>query len=283
MAIPQDLKSIKYGNIKLAVKKSRPQSTVIYGSGGVGKSVIACYSPNPVIIPMGRETGQERFIDYGVPCYENNEELPYIDFVYGCIASLLYTEHSRKTVIFDNLGTYREIVDEDVEKDNKGVDLSAFGKKQALGYPYYPKLLAGFDALMKKKEMNVILLAHSIPVNINLPDGTYYQRIGIHAPRGDNTNVAGLLEARFHNVLYLRSESRTRKVKGVMGQEKTIATESEVKRVIYTKESGTYYAKSRFDLEEVYEIESMPDATELIKKRSNESIIKLWNDIYKEH
>jgi 5-methyltetrahydrofolate--homocysteine methyltransferase len=39
-----------------------------------------------------------------------------IDFVFGAVAKLLKTDHTRKTVVFDNLGCYREAVDEDVEE-----------------------------------------------------------------------------------------------------------------------------------------------------------------------
>jgi hypothetical protein len=279
MAIP-DFNKIKYDAISIAVKKPRPQFTVIYGHGGLGKTTVACYAPNPVIIPIGRETGQEIMIDHGVPCFENSAEMPPIEFVFGAIAKLLKTEHNRTTAIFDNIGCYREVVDEDVEKDNTGVDLSAFGKRQALGFPYYTRLLAGFDLLMRKKNMNVILLAHDVLFNINLPDGSYYSRTGIAAPAGENTNVRGLLEARAHNVLYLRSETITRKVTGPMGDKKIIGSESDIKRFIYTKPSGTFFAKSRGELEQVYEIDNTPSITELLKEKTNPTLIKLFKDLH---
>ena len=278
MALP-NLDSLKFDNIELAKKRPRPQFTIIYGRGGLGKTTAACYSPDPVIIPIGRETGQERMIDHGVPCFENTTEMKPLDFVFASIQRLLKTEHSRKTAIFDNIGTYREMVDEDVAIDNKGVDLSAFGKKQSLGFPYYGHLLSGFDALMRKKGMDVILIAHDVLYNINLPDGSYYQCTGINAPAGENTNVRGLLEARAHNVLYMRSETITRKVKGAMGNDKIIGSESAVKRVIYTKPKGTFFAKSRGEMEERYEIENTTDVNELLRKRTNPDLIKLFNDI----
>jgi hypothetical protein len=280
MAIP-DFNKIKFDDIEIAVKKPRPQFTVLYGHGGLGKTTASCYAPNPVIIPIGRETGQERMIDYGVPTFENTKEIPPIEFVFGAIAKLLKTEHSRTTAIFDNIGCYIEAVNEDVEADNKGVDLSAFGKKQALGYPYYGRLLAGFDMLMRKKNMSIILIAHDVLYNVNLPDGTYYQRTGIAAPAGENTNVRGLLEARAHNVLYMRSETITRKVKGAMGNEKIIGSESNIKRIIYTKPHGTFFAKSRGELEPVYEIENTENSTDLLKNKTNETLIKLFADIHK--
>ena len=264
-----NLSDIKFDSITLSEKKNFPQFSVIYGSGGIGKTYLAVHTENPVIIPIGRETGQEAYINKGIPCFQAPEGMPALDFVFGAIAKLLKTNHNRKTVVFDNLGTYRECVDEDVEKDaGKDNDkLDAYGRRQALSYPYYTRLLAGFSALMTKKNMNIILIGHSVNVNINLGD-SYYQRIGIHAPRGDNTNVAALLEARAHNIFYLKGETQTRKVKGPLGQDKVIATAG-LKRTLFTKESGTFYAKSRFDIEEYYEI------------GDDESIKQLWRDVHK--
>jgi len=281
MAIPS-LDNVKFDDIELAVKtKKRPQFSIIYGKGGIGKTTAACYSPDPVILPVGRETGQERMIDNGVPSFENTKGMPPIEFVFGCMQKLLKTEHSRKTLIIDNIGSFREAVEEDVEADNKGVDLKAYGKGAALAYPYYTRLLAGIDAIMKKKDMHVILIAHDVLYNINKEDGTYYQRIGINAPAGENTNVRGLLEARAHNVLYIRGEDPTRTVKGVMGGVKQIATSGKINRVIYTKPQGTFFAKSRVNAEPYYEIEPTETEEDLLNNKTNETLIQLFTDLYK--
>jgi len=268
MAIP-DISKIDFKGIELATPKKYPQFNILYGAGGTGKTTLAAHTEAPVIIPIGRETGHQAFANAGIPCFEPTADMNPVAFVFGAIARLLKTEHSRKTAIFDNLGCFREAVDEDVEADNKGEKLDAYGKRQALAYPYYTKLLAGFDALMKRKGMNVLLIGHSTPVNMNLPDGSYYQQISIHAPRGDNTNVQSLLEARAHNVLYIKSETQTKKTTGALGVEKTIAVRGVIKRTVYTKQSGLYFAKSRADLDDFYEISD------------KESIDKLWSDVHK--
>lgn len=280
MAIPA-FDKLKFDDITLATKvKGRPQFTIIYGKGGIGKTTAACYSPDPVLIAVGRETGCERMIDNGIPCFLNSSDKPPIEFVFSCIARLLKTEHSRKTLIIDNIGSFREAVDEDVENDNKDTDLKAFGRGTALAYPYYTKLLAGIDALMKKKDMHVILIAHDVLYNINKEDGTYYQRVGINAPAGENTNVRGLLEARAHNVFYIRGIEPTRIVKGAMGGTKTVATSGKINRIIYTKPQGTFFAKSRVNLEPFYEIEPSDSEEELLTERTNPTLIKLFTDLY---
>jgi hypothetical protein len=281
MAIP-DLSKIKIEGIELEQPgQHHPQFTVIYGKGGTGKSTVACYSPNPVVLPIGRETGHEIPAAYGVPTFCNKGALAPLSFVFGCIAKLLQGEHSRKTLIVDNIGTYRECVDEDVEEDNKGQDLKAFGRAQALAYPYYTKLLAGFDALMKKKAMHIILLGHEVQYNINREDGSYYARTGLHVPAGENTNVRALIEARAHNVLYLRSEPQTRKAKDAMGQEKLIATGGTPKRILYTKPQGNFFAKCRVNMEQYYEIENSDTEESLLKDKTNESIQLIFEHLYR--
>jgi len=279
MAI-KNIDAIDFDSIEIAKKSgNRPQFTVIYGSGGMGKTTAACYSPNPVIIPIGRETGHERMVEQGIPAFENPGMSP-IDFTFGCINKLLKSSHSRETAIFDNIGTFREAVDEDVAKDNPDTNLKAFGRGVGLAYPYYGKLLAGFDRLLKAG-IHVILIAHDVQYNINLESGDYYSRTGINAQAGENTNVRALLEARAHNVLYMRGENPTKSVKGAGDRNKIVALSGDISRVIYTKPSGTFFAKSRANMDYFYEIENTASEEALLKDRSNPTLIKLFQDLYK--
>jgi len=287
MALPKnfdefDLKSFDFESKITAKPEKKPQFTCIYGKGGVGKSSLYCYAEAPIIIPVGRETGNEKMHVHKFPTADEMKLSP-INHVFACIAWALKTEHSRKTLIISNLGSFREVADEDVEESNKGVDLKAYGKGAALAYPYYTRLLAGIDMLMKKRDMHVILEAHEGPYNVNLPDGSYYSRISVNAPRGENTNVQGLIEARAHNVFYMREEALAiadkRGIVNANGPTKKYATSGATRRIIYTKPRGEFFAKSRANLEEFYEIENSETEEELLKNRTNQSIIKLFEDM----
>jgi len=289
MAIPRldsfDLKSLDFESKIKAKPEKKPQFTVIYGKGGVGKSSLYCYAESPIIIPVGRETGNEKM---HVPKFPNADEmnLSAINHVFACMAWAIKNDHSRKTMIISNLGSFREAVDEDVEESSgKDVDLKAYGKGAALAYPYYTKLLAGIDQIMKKRDMNVILEAHEGPYNVNLPDGSYFSRISINAPRGENTNVQGLIEARAHNVFYMREEALAiadkRGIVNKDGPTKKYATSGATRRIIYTKPRGEFFSKSRANLEDFYEIDNSDTEDELLKNRTNQSIIKLFEDINK--
>ena len=290
MAI-DDLKNFDFDNIDIVTKIAKyPQFTVMYGKGGVGKSSAACYSPNPVILAIGRETGHQRM---DVPKLENKNNINPVTFVYGTIKYLIEKPHSRETLIIDNAGTFRESVDEDViaknptcgsgadKKEVESISDYGYGKGAAMAYPYWVRLMAGIDMLMRKRNMHVILMAHPVLYNVNLEDGSYYSRTGIAVPAGENTSVRGLMEARAHNVFYMEEGIPTSTVKGNFGGDKKVATSGESKRIIYTKPSGTFFAKSRVDMDKVYIINKSPTETELLHDKTNESLINFWADVYK--
>lgn len=285
MALPKnlhdfDLKALKIESKITSKPEKKPQFSVIYGKGGIGKSSLASYSHDPIILPVGRETGHEGMY---VPKFPNSDEmgLSIINHVFACLSWVIKNEHTRKTLIIDNGGSYREGVDEDVESSNVGVDLKAFGKGASFAYPYYTRLMAAIDEVIKRRNMNVILLAHDGAYNVNLPDGTYFQKISVNMPGGENTNVRGLIEARAHNVFYMVNESPTMNVKNNFGVTKKIATSGNVSRVIYTKPAGNFFAKSRVNLDDYYPIIDSGSEEELLKDRTNPDMVRFWSDVYK--
>lgn len=288
MAIPKsindfDLKSLDFESKIKAKPEKKPQFTVIYGPGGVGKSSAACYSPDPIILPIGRETGQERMWVPKFPTFEEMELTP-IDHITACLAWIIKNEHSRKTLIIDNVGTFHESVTEQVELDNPNEDLKAYGRGVALGYPYWPWLLKGISQVMKKREMHVILLAHEGIYTVNPPDGSYYQKISLNAPSGDRTSARVLIESRANNVLYMKSVDNTIDDKrGIVakGSTKKYATAGKPTRIIYVKERGHFFAKSRPDIEDSIIIQESETEEDLLKTRNNETLIQLFSDLYR--
>ena len=275
------IETIDIDGIGLATPQPRPQFTVVYGGAKTGKTTTASYSESPVILPVGNESGQEIMIKHGIPCFDNTKGFKELDFVFACIARLMRTEHSRKTLIIDNLSRFRELVDEDVETDHKGEDITGFGRAQALSFPYYKRLVSGIKMLMQKKQMHVILIAHDVQYNVNLKDGSYFSRTGILAPAGENTNVRSLLESTAHNVLYIRNEATIKKdVKGAMGQKKNIALEAPMRRTIYTQSKGSFFAGTYNQMEDQYDIESSETLEALYRAKTNESLKEFWQKLY---
>jgi hypothetical protein len=220
-------------------------------------------------------------IKHGITCLDNTNEMPPINFVFGALAMLMRTENSRKTLIIDNLSRFREIVDDDVAKDHKGEDLTAFGKAQALSFPYYKRLVAGIKMLMAKKQMHVILIAHDVHYNVQLENGTYYQKTGILAPAGENTNVRALLETTSHNAVYMAEKATVINTQSPLGQKKQIAAKIDITRVIHTKSKSSFFAGTYNKMDETYEIENTDDIDDLYSNRKNETLIKFFEDLYK--
>ena len=111
MALP-DKTSINFDDIKIT-RDTDPgaQFTVIYGKGDVGKTAAAIYSPEPVLIPVGSERCHRKFPVFKI---ENTSGKPPLNHLFDAMQYLIIKEHSRKTVIIDNLSTFRSIAETDV-------------------------------------------------------------------------------------------------------------------------------------------------------------------------
>jgi hypothetical protein len=285
MALP-DKKPDNFNHIKIT-RDTNPgaQFTVIYGKGDVGKTATAIYSPEPVIIPVGTERCHRKFPAFKI---ENIDNTPPLVHLFDAMQYLITQEHSRKTVIIDNLSTFRAITESDVVdtypvnkegKKAKGIGDYGYGKGQAYAFGYYARLLDGIDALLNKG-IHVILIAHEAQHTINLPNDTYYQETGIYAPTGDKTNVKGLLEAKANNILYLRTEANVRKSSNAMQEKSRMATLAPISRVIYTRQTGLFFAKTKSALPDYIEVEQSENFDDLASLK-NPTLKYLFEELYK--
>jgi len=286
MAIPKNLHSTDFAKFDFGNKiKSAPergaQFSVIYAQGGGWKSTISSYAKNPVILPVWLETGH-RVVDCPkFPEIGEYDGLKAIEHVFGAISYLIKEKHSRQTLIIDNLGSFREAVVNDVQTDNPN-EKTAF-KLAAMCYGYYPYLLEAIAALMNKRQMDVILLAHSGAVTVNQADGTWYDTISINAPQGKNTNARELIEARANNVFYVKNQPTTQDDKRGLGLDsKKKYITSAGKKVIYTRPREDFFAKCRLDMQDSYPIDKSDSIHELLTLKNNESIIEFWRDFYQD-
>ena len=264
--------------------KQETQFTIIYGKADTAKTTIACYSPDPVIIPVGRELCHQRML---CPKMENRNNIDPITHLFTCINYLLKKEHSRKTVIIDNLTSYREILEEDVVKTYKSNDKTAtslgdfeFGKGQMHAYQYYKRLLAGIDALIKQRQLHVILIAHDGYYTINKPDGSYYQKMSLNAQGGDNTNARTLFESRAHDVLLMTCDDVVVERTSSMGVKRKIASGMPTQRVIHTKQTSAFFAKTKSAIEKSIIVEESENEYELLHELSNPTYKQLFIDLY---
>jgi len=284
MALPKNLHSTDFKPFDFTKKiKSAPergaQFSVIYAQGGGWKSTISSYAKNPIILPVWLETGHRVADCPKFPEIGEYEGLSPINHVFSAINWLLKEDHSRKTLIIDNLGSFREAVVNDVQTDNPN-EKTAF-KLAVLYYGYYPYLLEAIATLMNKRGMDVILLAHSGSVTVNQADGTWYDTTSINAPQGKNTNARELIEARANNVFYIKNQPVTMDDKRGLGLDsKKKYITSSGKKVIYTRPREDFFAKCRLDMQDSYQIDKSDNIHELLTLKNNESIIDCWRDFY---
>jgi len=286
MALPTKEQVNNFDDVFIETKtKQEPQFTIIYGKGDTGKTSTACYSPDPVIIPVGRELCHQRML-----CPKMRRTvitLIPILHLFTCINYLLTKEHNRKTVIIDNLTSYREILEEDVVKTYKANDKTAtslgdfeFGKGQMHAYQYYKGFWLVIDALIKQRQLHVILIAHDGYYTINKPDGSYYQKLSLNAQGGDNTNARTLFESRAHNVLLMACEDVVIDRTSSMGVKRKMASGMPTKRIIYTKQTSAFFAKTKSTIEKSIIVEESENEHELLKELSNQTLMQLFIDLY---
>lgn len=257
------------------------QFSVIYAQGGGWKTTISSYANRPIMLPVGHETGHRVAECAKFPSFSDYENGCPIEHVFAAINWLLKEKHSRKTLIIDNLGSYRESVDKDVANTYPN-EKNAF-KIAPLAFQYWRYLLEAISVLMNKREMDVILLAHTGLYKKNNTDGTWVDLISINAPQGTNTNARELIEARANNVFYVRDEpillDDTRGMMPVAGKKRVV---SAGKKKIYTRPKEDFFAKTRLPLEESYILERSDNLHDLLSLKNNESILTFWRDFYED-
>ena len=287
MALPKNLHSADYGKFDFGNKiKSAPergaQFSVIYADGKGWKSTIASYAKNPIILPVWLETGH-RVVDCPkFPEIGEYEGLCPIAHVFAAINWLMKEQHSRKTLIIDNLGSFREAVENDVRKENP-TEEKAFSLAP-LYYAYYPHFFRAISKLMEKKGMDVILLAHNGATTVNLANGKWYDEISINGQQGKNTNVVELIKARVNNIFYVKNNPILLDDKRglALDAKKQYVSAQGNKKTLYTRSKENFFAGTRLALEDSYTIEQSDSIHELLTLKNNESIVEFWRDFYQE-
>ena len=149
-------------------KQELPPRICIYGTHGIGKSTIASQFPEPIFISI--EDGIDGLDVTSFP------KATHVNDVVESIKTLIKEEHDFRTVVVDTVDWLVEpLVVEDVENTHDAKDL-AYGKGQMLVAESFREILQGLDALRRKRNMNVVLLAHANIVKFESPMTEPYDR-----------------------------------------------------------------------------------------------------------
>lgn len=214
-----------------------PVRVMVYADAGLGKTTFAADAPAPYFIDL--EKGSRRF---DVKRFFPTSWKDILDRV----ERLTVAQHDRKTVVIDTLDAAEALLFEQVCRRNGVSSISqvggGFDKGQDEALPEWRVLLYALERLQERREMGVVLLAHSAVRKFHDPSSTSYDQ---YIPRIHKT-AAGLIEQWCDDVLFARLETSIRIDKAT---KRAKGTSSEV-RVVHTRPNAAFYAKCRSNLPE---------------------------------
>ena len=243
-------KSSKFSTRVPVNKLTKKQlETVLYGTGGIGKSTLAGLAPNPVFLDI---EGGTHALD--VPRVEGIESFSDLR---ACLQSTAFDAY--KTIILDSATRGQEWSEAHTlatvphEKGNRvtSVEGYGFGKGYQHVYDTFLLLLADMDSQVRRGR-NVILICHDCTADVPNPVGDDYIRFEPHlqAPKSGKASIRNRVVQWADHVLFVGYD-----VVGKDGKGRGTGT-----RTIWTFELPDHIAKSR-TVREALPFESIDDST----------------------
>jgi len=217
-----------------------PPRICVYGPGGIGKSTFASQFPSPIYIST--EDGLASLDVTSFP------KAKHVNDVSNSIKTLIKEDHEFKTLVVDSVDWLEALIINDVEATHDAKDL-AFGKGQVMVAESFREILQGMDVLRRKKDMNIVLVAHSAIVRFDSPITEPYDRYTCKLTTRNNALLqewVDLLAFVNYKVLVKRADVgfNTTKSRGITTGE----------RLLHMVETPAYVAKNRYALPEEIEL-----------------------------
>lgn len=225
---------MSWKNTLVVGKQELPPRICIYGTHGIGKSTLASQFPSPIFIST--EDGIDGLDVTSFP------RAQHINDVVTNIKTLIKEEHDFKTVVLDSVDWLVEpLITGDIEATHDEKEL-AYGKGQMLVAESFREILQGMDALRRKRNMNVVLLAHASIVKFESPMTESYDRYQPKLPNRCNALLQEWVDvlgfAAFKVIIKKEDAGFNKKLaKGVTTGE----------RVFHLVENAAFLAKNRYN------------------------------------
>jgi len=210
----------------------KPYRLLIYGTAGVGKSTLASTAKRPIFIDI--EEGLSQLDVHRTPKIKSISELG------NAVTFILTQKEKYDTVVIDTADSLDVlIVDELCKKHNKeSLSDFGFGSGFDLLNRTWGKIVDGFEKLVDKG-FNLVILCHPQVKIHHDPTLEPHDRIILRL----HAKPAALLFGRMDSVWYMTHETIVTGKSN--GKPKAISTGS---RLVHTKHSASFDAKSRYDL-----------------------------------
>lgn len=237
----QGLKGVTEGVTK------KPRRTMIYGVHGVGKTTWASQSPNPILIQC-----EEGANDIGTPRFNLCRKLEDVTW---CISELMGTmsedkHHDRDTLIIDSLDALENIINVSVctEMGVEAIGDVEYGQGYGHSHIKWLELLDSIKLLSEKRNMNIILIAHSRVVEFKDPARDSYMRYtNALYTNAKGVGIGSFIQQWCDEVFFSTWKVSTRVTDKKVGREEVKAVGGG-QRVIYTAERPSHDAKNRLGL-----------------------------------
>lgn len=216
----------------------------VYGPEGVGKSSLGAAAPDPIFIDveqgtMNLETTRFTFDDAGRTMPQSFEEL------LDAVRTVERETHPYKTLVIDTLDAVEALIWQYICLRDGKENIAAYGfakGENIVALDEWRKLIAALERV-RAKGINVLTLSHSIVKRFDDPESDGWDRyiLKLHEKAG------GLVKERADAVLFAKFEVVKQKAKDDRRKVRAITTDA---RFLYTRKTGAYDAKNRYDLPE---------------------------------
>lgn len=219
-------------------KEFPPQKIVIYGTPGIGKTTFAATFPKPVLLRT--EDGAAALDIPTFPAIPKN-----LEQVRQALRTLYRGGHQFKTLVVDSLDWLEPLVFDEVCRDGakEKIEDFGYGKGYANAKEKWRDLLHILETLKNKTKMNVVAVAHAVPVSVDLPDLDPFQRYSMKL----NKHGSALWMEWADMILFVNYKAN---IKRDSEGKSTGKAAGSGERVIFTQERPAYQAKSRWPLDE---------------------------------
>lgn len=215
----------------------KPPRVLLYGVEKIGKSTFASCAPAPIFLCSEKGTAELDVARFPEPT--RWEEVRY------AIDTLCREKHEYQTFVIDTLDWLEPLCWREVCSLGKVVDIEdyggGYGKWTDAARGVWRVLLEELDELQEKRNMGIILLAHSWVKAFNNPEGENYDRYELKLHAKSSTLIKEWCDA----VLFATFETFAVKSKG--GKAKGV---SDGARIVHTQRRGAWDAGNRYDLPE---------------------------------
>lgn len=223
--MPNMLAAVTKGRVK------RPLKLLTFGMEGIGKSTFASQAPDPIFLCAEDGTSQLDVARFPEPKAWSD--------VMACVNELADDEHSFKTLVIDSLDWLQPLMIRHVCDEQKWVNeekYHSFGLGEKFAITNWKQLIVALDRLREKRNVHVVILAHSMIAPFRNPEGEDFDRYQLALP-----NKSAELWKQWADVLlFMGWETLTKgekRQKGILGD-----------RFLYAERTAAFDSKNRFGI-----------------------------------